>query len=73
MDTGYTMYTYMALALGVGLAGLIAVFLELHAQAQPVSSWWYDCRRSIQLAGRTLTGLSVGAFALGAVMLWSNV
>lgn len=74
METTDTFTTYLplAMALGIPVIGLMAWFMELHAQAQPQESWWHDCRRPIQWVGRTSTAMSVALFAAGAVMLWGN-
>lgn len=70
MEATYNLTGYLAVALAIPLVGLMAMFLELHAQAQPAASWWHDCRQSIHWVGRTSTALSVGFFALVAVLMW---
>lgn len=72
MEASDTLTSYLALALAIPLVGLVAMFMELHAQAQPHGSWWHDCRRPIQWVGRTSTAVSVGLFALGATLMWSG-
>lgn len=72
METTYTLTRYLALGLAIPLVGLTAMFMELHAQAQPNDSWWHDCRPSIQWVGRTSTAVSVGVFAIGALLMWGS-
>lgn len=69
MEASDTLTGYLILALAIPLVGLVAMFMELHAQAQPHSSWWHDCRRSIQWVGRTSTAVSVALFGAGALLL----
>jgi len=72
MEASYTLTSYLALAMAIPLVGLVAMFMELHAQAQPDDSWWHDCRQSIQWVGRTSTAVSVGLFAIGALLMWGS-
>jgi cytochrome c biogenesis protein CcdA len=72
MAASYTLILYWTLGLAIPLVGLVAMFMELHAQAQPDDSWWHDCRRPIQWVGRTSTAVSVGLFAIGALLTWGS-
>jgi hypothetical protein len=72
MAASYTLTSYLLLAMAIPVVGLLAMFMELHAQAQPDDSWWHDCRQSIQWVGRTSTAVSVGLFAIGALLMWGS-
>ena len=72
MAASYTLTSYLVLAMAIPVVGLLAIFMELHAQAQPDDSWWHDCRQSIQWVGRTSTAVSVGLFAIGALLMWGS-
>lgn len=72
MDTIDTLTTVLTLALAIPLIGLVALFLELHAQAQPHYSWWHDCRRTMYRVGRVSTAVSVVVFSVGALLLWGR-
>lgn len=72
METTDTLTTFLTLALAIPLVGLVALFLELHAQTQPHYSWWHDCRRAMYRVGRASTVVSVLMFSLIAVVLWGR-